>query len=69
MRGAYRIPASKAEGIKRTAVCNTCGATTVQTIHGYTTKGGLWKGHVCACEGWHCQSCKSVTEKKRGCCR
>jgi hypothetical protein len=69
MFAAVRRLLSSLRGIKRTAVCGACGATTVQARHGYTAEGALWKGHVCECGGWHCQSCQAVTEKKGPCCR
>ena len=54
---------------KRTAVCAACGKKTAQTRHGYTADGELWKGHVCECGGWCCQSCGAVLGKARQCCR
>jgi hypothetical protein len=56
-------------GIKRWSVCPACGTRTMQLLHGYTAEGSLWKGHVCLCRGWHCQSCDAVAGKKAPCCR
>jgi hypothetical protein len=54
---------------RRKAVCASCGKNTLQTLHGYTPEGELWKGHECECKGWHCQSCGVVGDKLSMCCR
>jgi hypothetical protein len=69
MFDAARRLVSSIRGIKRVAVCGACGTKTIQTRHGYTAEGRLWKGHVCECRGWHCQSCQTVMDQAAPCCR
>jgi hypothetical protein len=54
---------------RRTAACPNCRAETQQLLHGFDEEGLLWKGHICACEGWFCIGCREVLDRKNGCCR
>jgi hypothetical protein len=53
---------------RRTAPC-LCRNETVQLLHGTTSNGYLWKGHLCACRGWECTECGRVIDKQTDCCR
>jgi hypothetical protein len=64
---AYRLARSQGVGWRRTAPCKWCGRPTIQTVHGYTIDGMLWKGRVCRCRGWQCNECHLLNQPAATC--
>jgi hypothetical protein len=54
--------AGQSQPWSRVAPC-LCGGETKQLLHGYTERGALWKGHVCACSGWQCSECGRILDR------
>jgi hypothetical protein len=66
-RSGSRYPTHEND-FARTAPCG-CGGRTNQLRHGYTSAGGLWKGHACTCRAWQCSECGRIIGRQRDCCR
>ncbi|MCA9678482.1 MAG: hypothetical protein H6708_17400 [Kofleriaceae bacterium] len=63
-----RRHATDGHDFARTAPCG-CGRATNQLRHGFTSTGGMWKGHACACRGWQCSECGRIVSRQGSCCR
>lgn len=46
-----------------------CGVETEQWLHGCTSNGHLWKGHLCTCQGFECSECGRLLDVKGWCCK